>query len=62
MKLNNQYLKNICILLLLSLIIVSCTSAPKQENEDAPETEEANDVDFRNLKTVEQSDDYCNLE
>jgi hypothetical protein len=21
-----------------------------------------NDVDFENLKTVEQSDDYCNLE
>jgi len=52
MKLNNQYLKNICILLLLSLIIVSCTSAPKQENEDAPETEEAKET-----STLEDSAD-----
>ena len=38
MKRPNQHLKNICFLLFISLIIVSCTSAPKQENEEAPET------------------------
>jgi|AntRauTorckE5430_2_1112549.scaffolds.fasta_scaffold05945_2 hypothetical protein len=40
------------LLLLLSLIIASCTSAPKQENEEAPETEEAQETN-----TLEDSAD-----
>lgn len=44
MKRTNQYLRNMYLLLLLSLIIASCTSAPKQENEEAPETEEAQEA------------------
>jgi hypothetical protein len=41
MKPTNQYPKNMHLLLLLSLIIASCTSAPKQKTEQAPETQKA---------------------
>jgi len=52
MKRTNQHLKNIYFLLFLSLIIASCTSAPKQENEEAPETntlEDSTDEDDEQL-------------
>jgi hypothetical protein len=52
MKLTPQYLKKNCFLLLLCLMMAGCTSAPKQENEDAPETEEAQETG-----TLEDSSD-----